>query len=57
MHEVRTARENLWRECNYDLDQLCERLREKQISHGLQVVTKAELLGKQHITAGLRRLL
>ena len=47
VQEVRTAREKLWKESNYDLDQLCARLREKQISHGLQIVTKAKLLGKR----------
>ncbi len=54
VQEVRTAREKLWKECNYDLDQFCARLRDKQISHGLQIVTKTELSGKQHITANKR---
>ena len=48
VQEVRTAREKLWKECNYNLDQFCARLKEKQISHGLQIVTKTKLLGKQH---------
>ena len=50
VREVRTAREKLWKECHYDLDQLCARLKEKQTSHGLQVVTKVERSGKRHIT-------
>lgn len=53
--EVRTVREKLWKECNYNLNQFCAKLRKKQISHGLEIVTKTKLLGKRHITTDLRR--
>ena len=43
VEEVRTVREKLWKEFNYDLDRFCAKLREKQGSHGLQVVTKIDL--------------
>ena len=47
--EVRTVREKLWKECDYDLDRFCAKLREKQESHDLQIVTKTKLSDKQHI--------
>ncbi len=43
VQEVRSAREKLWKECNFDFDQLCARLKEKQLSHGLQIITKTKL--------------
>nr|QNO41312.1 hypothetical protein LBIJHIGM_00002 [Methanosarcinales archaeon ANME-2c ERB4] len=43
VEDVRTVRENLWEACGYDLDRLCEMLREGQASHSSRVVTKAEL--------------
>lgn len=55
VQEVRTAREKLWKESDYDLDQFCARLREKQISHSLQIVTKANLSGKRHLTSNTGR--
>jgi len=55
VQEVRAAREKIWKESNYDLDQLCATLREKQISHGLQIFTKTRLLSKRHITTDLQR--
>ncbi len=46
VEDVRTARENLWEACGYDLDRLCEMLREGQASHSSMVVTKAKLSGR-----------
>lgn len=55
VQEVRTAREKLWKECNYDLDQLFARLREKQKSHGLPIVTKTKLSSKRDIISNKQR--
>ena len=43
VEDVRAVRENLWEACGYDLDRLCEMMREGQASHSSMVVTKAEL--------------
>ena len=49
VEEVRKAREEIWKESNYDLDQLCIKLRERQKAHASRVVTKSELSTKKHI--------
>lgn len=49
VREVRTAREKLWKECNCDLEQLCAKLKKKQISHGLQIVSKTKTVAKRRI--------
>ncbi len=54
VEEVRTVREKLWKECDYDLDRFCAKLREKQASHGSQVVTKIDLSGKQYVALNKR---
>ncbi len=46
VQEVRTTREKLWKECNYDLSKLCRKLRKNQTSHSSQVVTKTKLSGE-----------
>lgn len=48
VEEVRKAREEIWKESNYDLDQLCAKLRENQKSHVSRVVTKAELKARRY---------
>ena len=47
VEDVRTARENLWEACGYDLDRLCEMLREGQVLHSSMVITKSELSGRK----------
>ena len=48
VEEVRKAREEIWKESNYDLDQLCAKLRENRKAHAARVVTKAELPSKKY---------
>ena len=45
---VRMTREKLWKECNYDLNKFCERLKKNQTVHGSQVITKRELATKKN---------
>ena len=45
--DVRASRENIWKACGYDLDRLCEMLKESQASHSSMVVTRAKL-SKRH---------
>jgi hypothetical protein len=49
--EVRLAREKIWKECNYDINQLYELLKEKEKDHGRRVVHERELLRKKHIAS------
>jgi len=51
VQEVRSAREKLWKESDYDFDKLCEKLKKIQTFHGLQIVTKANLSHKHHAQA------
>lgn len=48
--EVRETREKLLEEYNYDLNQLCAKLKESQILEGMQVFTKARFQTNRQIT-------
>lgn len=47
VEDVRASRENIWKACGYDLDRLCEMLKESQASHSSMAITRAEL-SKRH---------
>jgi hypothetical protein len=47
VQDVRSAREKLWEEYNFDFDQLYAKLKEKQLSHGLPIVTKTQVKGER----------
>ena len=53
--EVRETREKLLEEYNYDLNQLCIKLKESQISQGLPIVTKASLQINRQTTTNQQR--
>lgn len=48
--EVRETREKLLEENNYDLNELCKKLKETQVLQGMQIVTKAGLQTNRQIT-------
>jgi hypothetical protein len=54
VQEVRKAREKLWKECHYNLDLLCSKMRREQASSGLRVVSKSELPRKRYATSNKR---
>jgi hypothetical protein len=47
VEEVRSAREKIWKECNYDLNKLFEFLKEKEKLHNQRVITKKEIKNKR----------
>ena len=51
VNEVRLAREKIWKECNYDINQLYKLLKEKEKNHAHRIVHKGELLRKEHIAS------
>jgi len=51
VNEVRLAREKIWKECNYDINQLYKLLKEKEKDHSNRIVHERELLRKEHITS------
>ncbi|MCD6207955.1 MAG: hypothetical protein J7J06_08220 [Methanosarcinales archaeon] len=46
VEDVRTTRENIRKACGYNLDRVCEMLRESQRAHSSMVVPRAELSGR-----------
>jgi hypothetical protein len=46
VEEVRSAREKIWKECNYDLNTLFEFLKEKEKLHNQRIISENDFKNK-----------
>jgi len=46
VEDVHTTRENIRKACGYNLDRVCEMLRESQRAHNSMIVTRAKFPGR-----------